>query len=259
MKVEGYHFDMRKHLLDYDDVLNQQREIIYADRHAILDESDLKAKILDMVRHEFDDLMSGHLASRHSDDWDVPSFISELGSICPLPDELANEDLVYQLSHDEVRRALADHADRTYDLREEELGSEQMRTLERLLLLRAIDTHWVNHLTSMENLRTGIGLQAYGQRDPLVAYRGEGRKMFLDLMKRMQYDVVHSLFHVAVNQQPANGTARRPRGSENASPMRAVNNPQRNEVPVAAGKIGRNSQCPCGSGKKYKRCHGANV
>ena len=89
MKVEGYHFDMRKHLLDYDDVLNQQREIIYSDRHAILDESDLKAKILDMVRHEFDDLMDGHLASRHSDDWDVPSFISELGSICDLPDELA--------------------------------------------------------------------------------------------------------------------------------------------------------------------------
>jgi len=111
----------------------------------------------------------------------------------------------------------------------------------------------------MENLRTGIGLQAYGQRDPLVAYRSEGRKMFLDLMKRMQYDVVHSLFHVAVNQEPPNGTARRPRGTENASPMRAVNNPQRNEVPVAAGKIGRNSQCPCGSGKKYKRCHGANV
>ena len=104
VKVEGYHFDMRKHLLDYDDVLNQQREIIYADRHAILDESDLKNKILDLVRHEFDDLMSGHLASRHSDDWDVPSFISELGSICPLPDDLANEDLVYQLSRDEVQR-----------------------------------------------------------------------------------------------------------------------------------------------------------
>jgi preprotein translocase subunit SecA len=259
VKVEGYHFDMRKHLLDYDDVLNQQREIIYADRHAILDESDLKNKILDMVRHEFDDLMGGHLASRHSDDWDVPSFISELGSICDLPNELANEDLVYQLSRDEVQRALADHADRTYELREEELGSEQMRTLERLLLLRAIDTHWVNHLTSMENLRTGIGLQAYGQRDPLVAYRSEGRKMFLDLMKRMQFDVVHTLFHVAVNQQPANGTGRRPRGSENASPMSAVNNPQRNAVPVAAGKIGRNSQCPCGSEKKYKRCHGANV
>ena len=256
VKVEGYHFDMRKHLLDYDDVLNQQREIIYADRHAILDESDLKNKILDLVRHEFDDLMSGQLASRHSDDWDVPSFISELGSICPLPDDLANEDLVYQLSHDEVRRALPAHADRTYELREEELGSQQMRTLERLLLLRAIDTHWVNHLTSMENLRTGIGLQAYGQRDPLVAYRSEGRKMFLDLMKRMQYDVVHSLFHVAVNQAPPNGTARRPRGTENASPMRAVNNPQRNVVPVAAGKIGRNSQCTCGSGKKYKRCHG---
>ena len=258
VKVEGYHFDMRKHLLDYDDVLNQQREIIYADRHDILDESDLKAKILDMVRHEFDDLMDGHLASRHSDDWDAPSFLSELGSICDLPDAFANEDLVYQLSRDEVQRALADHADRTYELREEELGADQMRVLERLLLLRAIDTHWVSHLTSMENLRTGIGLQAYGQRDPLVAYRSEGRKMFLDLMKRMQYDVVHTLFHVAVNQQPASGASRGARASENASPMRAVNNPQRNKSPVATEKVGRNTACPCGSGKKYKRCHGAN-
>ncbi|MCH8802215.1 MAG: preprotein translocase subunit SecA [Chloroflexi bacterium] len=258
VKVEGYHFDMRKHLLDYDDVLNQQREIIYADRHAILDESDLKTKILDMVHHEFDDLMGGHLASRHSDDWDVPSFLSELGSICPLPPELANEDLVYQLSQDEVRRALSDHADRTYALREEELGADQMRTLERLLLLRAIDNHWVSHLTSMENLRTGIGLQAYGQRDPLVAYRSEGRKMFLELLQRMQYDVVHTLFHVAVNQQPSPGAGRRARGSENASPMQATNNQPRDKVPVGAGKIGRNAQCPCGSGKKYKRCHGAN-
>lgn len=259
VKVEGYHFDMRKHLLDYDDVLNQQREIIYADRHDILDERDLKTKILDMVRHEFNDLMDGHLASRHSDDWDVPSFISELGAICDLPDSFANEDLVYQLSRGEVQQALSDHADQTYELREVELGADQMRVLERLLLLRAIDTHWVSHLTSMENLRTGIGLQAYGQRDPLVAYRSEGRKMFLDLMKRMQYDVVHTLFHVAVNTQPASGGNRGARANENASPMRAVNNPQRNKTPVATEKVGRNAACPCGSGKKYKRCHGANA
>jgi preprotein translocase subunit SecA len=111
----------------------------------------------------------------------------------------------------------------------------------------------------MENLRTGIGLQAYGQRDPLVAYRSEGRKMFLDLMKRMQYDVVHTLFHVAVNQPPASETGRGTRGNESASPMRTVNNPQRNKAPESFEKVGRNSACPCGSGKKYKRCHGANA
>ena len=135
-----------------------------------------------------------------------------------------------------------------------------MRTLERLLLLRAIDTHWVNHLTSMENLRTGIGLQAYGQRDPLVAYRTEGHKMFQELLSRMQFDVVHTMFHVAVTQEPAGVGQRRDAGkAANVSPMQAVNGGRREAVAVGAGKIGRNAQCPCGSGKKYKRCHGANV
>ena len=144
---------------------------------------------------------------------------------------------------------------------EAELGEEQMRTLERLLLLRAIDTHWVQHLTTMENLRTGIGLQAYGQRDPLVMYRTEGHKMFQELTHRMQYDVVHTLFHVSLTQQPANGGRKSAaaKASRPISPMAAVIPKDRDAVAVGGGKIGRNSQCPCGSGKKYKRCHGANV
>ena len=138
-----------------------------------------------------------------------------------------------------------------------------MRTLERLLLLRAIDTHWVQHLTTMENLRTGIGLQAYGQRDPLVAYRTEGHKMFEELTQRMQYDVVHTMFHVVLTEQPADGAARRPspvKKADPVSPMEAVNPKNRDKVAVgAASKVGRNAQCPCGSGKKHKRCHGATT
>ena len=130
--------------------------------------------------------------------------------------------------------------------------------MERLLLLRAIDTHWVSHLTSMENLRTGIGLQAYGQRDPLVAYRAEGHKMFQELLARMQFDVVHSMFHVSITQEPVNGRRRaNGRAGASATPMQGVIAQGREKV--AAAKVGRNAPCPCGSGKKYKRCHGANV
>ena len=145
-----------------------------------------------------------------------------------------------------------------YQAREKELGSEQMRTLERLLLLRAIDLHWVNHLTAMENLRTGIGLHAYGQRDPLVMYRTEGHKAFQELLRRMQEDVVRTLFHVTVTERPANGRANRPAESAKSSPMQAVIG-QGNQANPAGKKIGRNAKCPCNSGKKYKRCCGANV
>ena len=260
VKVESYHFDIRKHLLDFDDVLSQQRNIIYNDRHDILDGINLKAKILGMIRQEFEDLILKHLPGRHSDDWDAPGFLNELGLICPLPAELANQDQVYQQSLEQIRQELSDHAEKVYQDREEEIGADQMRTLERLLLLRAIDTHWVSHLTGMENLRTGIGLHAYGQRDPLVAYRTEGHKMFQELLSRMQYDVVHTLFHVTITQEAVNG-GRKARGAAatKASPMQAVNRPHREAVGVGAGKIGRNERCPCGSGKKYKRCCGANV
>ena len=132
--------------------------------------------------------------------------------------------------------------------------------MERLLLLQAIDTHWVNHLTGMENLRTGIGLHAYGQRDPLVMYRAEGQQMFKDLLARMQHDVVHSLFHLIVSQQPTTGQRRQaPTQATKASPMAAVAGGRRDTALTGATKIGRNAQCPCGSGKKYKRCCGAGL
>ena len=258
VKVESYHFDIRKHLLDFDDVLNKQREVIYGDRAQILAGDNLKYRILEMVRQEFLDLGRKYLPDRHGDSWNVPGFLSELSQVCPLPEDLNNEDAVYQHSQDDIGKMLSEHADAVYEAREDELGSEQMRTLERLLLLRAIDTHWVTHLTSMENLRTGIGLQAYGQRDPLVMYRTEGHKMFQELTQGMQYDVVHTLFHVTVTQQPSN-EGRKQATAKAASPMEAVIPKGKEAVPVGAGKVGRNAQCPCGSGKKYKRCHGCGA
>ncbi len=257
VKVESYHFDIRKNLLEFDDVLNKQREVIYLDRGRTLAGDNLKERIVEMLRQEFLDLMRKHLPDRHGDDWNVPPFLNDLRLICPVPSELNTEEEVYRFGQGEIRRKLLDHAEKVYDEREVEVGSEQMRAIERLLLLRAIDTHWVNHLTAMENLRTGIGLHAYGQRDPLVAYRTEGHKMFQELTKRMQSDVVHTLFHINITQQSGNGSRRQ--APTTASPMAAVNPKGRDVLPGGTRKIGRNAQCPCGSGKKYKRCHGANA
>ena len=257
-KVEGYHFDIRKHLLDFDDVLNKQREVIYGDRAQILAGDNLKSRILEMVRQEFLDLTRKYLPDRHGDSWNAPGLIDELSQICSLPSDLNNEDAVYQYELDQIGKLLSEHAEVVYEAREGELGSEQMRILERLLLLRAIDTHWVTHLTTMENLRTGIGLQAYGQRDPLVMYRTEGHKLFQELTQRMQYDVVHTLFHLTLTQQAING-GRKAAAAKAATPMEAVMPKGKEAVSVGAAKVGRNTPCPCGSGKKYKRCHGANV
>ena len=262
VKVESYHFDIRKHLLDFDDVLNAQRKLIYSNRRQISEGEGLKSQIIDMVRQEFLDIARRFLPDRHADDWNVTGLLTELSGICALPEELSDEDAVYRHNQAEINEILLDHAQTVYDAREAELGDEQMRTLERLLLLRAIDTHWVQHLTTMENLRTGIGLQAYAQRDPLVIYRTEGHKMFEELTQRMQFDVVHTLFHVTLTQQAPDNGGRRPapvKKAETASPMEAVNPKNRDKVTIGAGKVGRNAQCPCGSGKKYKRCHGAAV
>ena len=261
VKVEGYHFDIRKHLLDYDDVLNTQRSIIYSDRARILRGDNLKDRIADMLRREFEDLVNKHLASRHNDDWNAAAFIAELSLICSPPPELLTEDLVLSHSREEVLRILAEYAGAVYQQREEQLGSEATRELERLLLLRAIDIHWVQHLTTMENLRTGIGLHAIGQRDPLVMYRAEGHKTFQELLARMQGDVVHGLFNATLMRQPSQPRARAAQNGETASPMQKFNGRGRNARANANGgaKIGRNASCPCGSGKKYKRCCGANA
>ena len=262
VKVEGYHFDMRKHLLEYDDVLNKQREVIYSDRHQALSEGNLRDKTLEMLRQEYARLVAQYLPGRHSDDWNCEGLIDDLGQICPVPSELDDEDKIFQYGVDQIGGILSAHAEAAFAEREAAVGAEQMRLTERFLLLRAIDSHWVQHLTAMENLRTGIGLHAYGQRDPLVMYRSEGQKMFHDLQNRIQRDVVRTLFHLSIDpaqldaELGGNDSRNRRRNGTAGSPMQAVNGSNRNEQPSGAAKVGRNAPCPCGSGRKYKRCCG---
>ncbi|CAI8008913.1 Protein translocase subunit SecA [Geodia barretti] len=236
----------------------KQRSVIYEQRSRILASLGLRERILDMLGAEFDRLVSAHLQARHADDWDADGFVGALRQICPPPDELDTPEKVLALRRDHIEEILDGYAETLYEAKERTLGPEDMETLVRLLLLKSIDTHWVNHLTHMENLRTGVGLQAVGQRDPLTVYRSEGQRAFTELTRQMQREVTHTLFHVTLapeaptTRAQANGSARAP-----VSPMAAVSPGRSTPAPRAGRKIGRNSQCPCGSGKKFKRCCGA--
>ncbi len=268
VKVEGHHFDIRKHLLNFDDVLNQQRTVIYQQRSQILAGEGLRERVLEMLRAEFSGLLAAHLTSRHADDWNVDPFLSGLRQICPPPAEIDTPEKVLQLRRERIADILDEHAEALYQAKERVLGEADMGTLVRLLMLRSIDTHWVNHLTHMENLRTGVGLQAVGQRDPLTVYRTEGQKAFGELTRQMQRDVTHTLFHVTLapeapgQREAADApTPSRGRAADRTpvSPMAAVAQSRTAVAPRAGRKIGRNARCPCGSGRKYKRCCGANV
>ena len=269
VKVEAHNFDIRKHLVEYDDVINLQRDKIYGDRRSILAGADLKANIQDYIHGEVEELVAVHTSGQDQDGWTPDPLEKELLAVMPLPAEFQGERL-YDLGPEEIQEALIAHADALYEEREHDLGADQMRAVERAVMLRVNDAHWVEHLTAMQNLREGIGLQAYGQRDPLVMYRIRAREMFNDLLGEIQHDIAHTIFRVApapAGVAPAGastasgGPARPGRGAAAAASQpsvmaNAVGN--RRATAVAGGtKVGRNEPCPCGSGKKYKRCHGA--
>ncbi|MFN3974674.1 MAG: preprotein translocase subunit SecA [Dehalococcoidia bacterium] len=265
IRVEAYNFEIRKYLVEYDDVVNKHRDIIYSERRKILSGADLKANVLAMVEQEIRQACAYALPGKDAEHWDLDALVRELRTLFPLPPELQKEALS-TLSREEIEQRILDYAHRLYEAREQAVGPEAMRLLERLVLLRTIDTHWVEHLTSMENLRQGIGLHAYGQRDPLVAFKTEGHQMFQNLMARIRRDVARSIYHytITVERQPTPGrapAAGRPNPAQvvQPSPMARVPRSQPREPVTAGQKVGRNDPCPCGSGRKYKKCHGANT
>jgi preprotein translocase subunit SecA len=233
-KVEAYHFDIRKHLVDYDDVVNKQREVIYDERRKILSGADLKANIQDMIKDALRDVVHNHLGDERSDEWDLDGLVAGANAILPLPPHLS-KDAICKMSRKDVEQKLEEYAESLYEEREKELGPQNMRVVERLVMLRAFDSRWVEHLTAMENMRQSIGLQSLAQRDPLVAYKTQGHEAFQELMAGVQHDIVHMIYHVGIVKQE------KPK--------------EREKVPVAQ-HLGRNDPCPCGSGKKYKKCCG---
>jgi preprotein translocase subunit SecA len=250
-KVEGHNFDIRKHVVQYDDVMNRHRETIYADRRQLVQGADMSERITDFIAAEIEEIVD-----RHSEEkvgaLDYPKIFHDYYVLIPnakvTPDEMINlprEDLIELLDED---------ADRAYQEVEARFGSEIMRAVERHVMLSIIDKLWVQHLTEMDDLREGVGLQAYGQKDPLVVYRTEGYRMFGLLMGHIQHDVVHTIFRVqpAVAQQPVRTRITDEQGTTNRGEESAANQPLQNKK-----KIGANDPCWCGSGKKFKRCHGA--
>jgi len=243
IKVEGYNFDLRKHVLEYDDVVNQQRELIYEQRRMILREANLKPIIQEMVQEQVDGLLQLYLGAEHRDDWDFNGLYAAARALFPLP-KSASPEAWARLSYDEVATLLHDQALRAYEQREAELGPDVMRQLERLVMLHTVDNLWVRHLTALDELREGIGLRAYGQRDPLVEYKREAHEMFAELTDRIRSEIAHSVFRAQVvrSEAPRQREMYTNAPSEAAGPRRS------------ASRVGRNDPCPCGSGRKYKNC-----
>ncbi len=276
-KVEGHNFDIRKHVVDYDDVMNVHRDVIYTERTKVLDGADMRENVFGMVEDQIRDLVAAHLPGRREEQWDLDLLVEEVGTIFPLPPEITAESLETR-SADEIEALLLDEAESAYDAREQAMGAGNQRLLERLLLLQTIDRLWVEHLTAMDEMRQGIGLQAYGQQDPLVAYKREAHDMWEQLLGNIRHTVSHAIYHVALSSQPqpppppvgttnsgegaVPAAARVPVGAAAGSRPQNLqeNRPDQAAAPAAknaAGqKLGRNDPCYCGSGKKYKRCHG---
>ncbi len=256
-KVEGHNFDIRKRLIDYDDIANKHREQIYGDRGKIMDGADLKSNLEGLVHIEVETAIDSHLQGEDSEQWDPDGLLTTLTSFFPLPANLTSQ-AVRQWSRAEVKETVFKYANDLYEQVESVVTPETMRVLERMVMLRTIDTHWVEHLTSMENMRQGIGLQGVAQIDPLVAYKREGIQMFEDLKSRIQNTLARNVYHAAMAQNQA-------KQQQQAPPMTVVASREQKAMAAAVGnrgavavssKVGRNDPCPCGSGKKYKRCHG---
>ena len=253
VRVEGYHFDIRKHLVEYDDVINKQRELIYEERNKILSGTDLRENILNMVSEEIGSAVATHSVDEYGDQGDQESLIAEVSAIFPISPGLQS-DLLNSLKPTEIEQKLAEYAATLYDQRENDLGPENIRMLERVIMLRTIDSLWVEHLTTMEHMRQEANWQSLRQVKPVDAYKKEGYAQFQVLLDTIRHDVVRIIFHADISKTAAPRRAR-PALVQASSGASAVGTAERPKV-TGKKKIGRNEPCPCGSGKKYKHCCG---
>ena len=281
VKTEAFHFDIRKHLVEYDDVANAHRDVIYKEREKVLAGADLKENVVGMIEANISDVLEEHLKDSHPDTWEDSTLMlvtQELRAIIDLPPEFVDPENLRDYDYEDIEDILTSHARELYDAVEADFGADNLRSLERFIMQKVIDDNWVEHLTAMERLRQSIGLEAFGQRDPLVMYRHEGHKRFQDLQGQIRrgdyYDgqvgaksnftlhAIRGLAHIGAQAQvQAARSASQSRGNGRRamapSVMTNVVSDKREAVPAGNRKVGRNSRCPCGSGKKYKRCHGA--
>jgi preprotein translocase subunit SecA len=270
------HFDARKHVVEYDDVMNKQRQIVYEERRKVLEGADARTNILGYAKDIITKGVEQHCESKHSENWDLEGLVKYLNAYLPVAPDSQIPDEALHTGQEGLVEHLYAAAVETYDKKVEEVGADLMPLVERDVMLRTIDWQWMEYLTQMEHFREGIGLRAYGQRDPLVEYKNEAFEMFNELRERIQASIVARIFRVQVQRnaptpppaplvrQVMESGPGQPDGADGAGRNGAP--AQRPAMPVGAGaapaagaaqaKIGRNDPCWCGSGKKFKRCHG---
>jgi preprotein translocase subunit SecA len=248
-KVEGHNFDIRKHLIEYDDVMNKQRQEIYSFRREILQGKELKERIFEMIDDTVDELLYIYCPEdKQSDEWDIKGLKDSVYGIFSIPlDELPSDKPLVEYLSSEIKRF--------YEIKEKDVGNDLMRYLEKMVMLQLVDAQWKDHLLAMDHLKEGIGLRGYGQRDPLTEYKKEAFEIFADMGERISRETLTRLFKIQVREEKEiKKTSHKQKinynRGEGAEPQRPV---QRDR------KVGRNEPCPCGSGKKYKKCCGLNA
>lgn len=247
-KVESRNFDIRKTVLEYDDVLNKQREVVYEQRNRVLEGDNIKESIVDMIEKTVEGIFNQYsIISEYPEEWNMEGLLEEYtGNTIPvLPEEINKENLI-KLEKQEILELLKKTALEAYDNREKKLGEEVLRDLERVVLLKNVDAKWMDHLDGMEDLRQGIYLRAYGQRNPLTEYKYESFDMFNGMIEDIRQETVRILFRVEVVEKP----------EEKKDLVVNSSVEIKKEPKKVENRVGRNDLCPCGSGKKYKHCCG---
>ncbi len=254
-RVEGQNFDIRKHLLDYDDVMNNQRKVIYEQRKKVLRGQDLWVDVEAMVEEITGDLLSEFVGEKnHPQDWNLKALEDAVFQQFKLRPNIANaKDLT---SVDAIRSLIVENVRQYLRGKEKEFGPDLMTYLMKVIMLQAIDTHWKEHLLSMDHLREGIGLRGYGQKDPVREYQREGYAMFMEMISRIKMDTLEKLCLVRIQREEEVEEIRQ-KQKQDYILSRGEDTPVNQTVKRATEKIGRNDPCPCGSGKKYKKCCGA--
>lgn len=262
-RVELHNFEIRKHLLEYDNVMNQQREVVYSLRRRIMKGEGLKELVMQMVDEVVEEMVNNYIDPKASpEEWDWEGLREAFKNLFFFPLEI---DHMPKAKPEELVRLISAHAKTFYEEKERLIGEDLMREIERYLLLHTLDSHWKEHLLNLDHLREGIGLWGYAQKDPLVQYKKEGYAMFLEMIERFKEDSLRKLYAVRISQKDAAPSLERtPSVNLHAtraffsphevqmSPQVPTRSPQKRKTP----KVGRNAPCPCGSGKKYKYCCG---
>ena len=251
-RVEGHNFEIRKYLLEYDNVMNKQRETVYGMRKEMLSDGDMKERVIEMVEELCEEFVNEYAPEKvYPEEWDMASLKNRIFETFFLHFDLDHQD-IKSMTKPGLLDAVKTQLFSAYDAKEKEFGSETLRSIEQYIAMSSLDGHWKEHLLSLDHLREGIGLRGYGQKDPLREYQRESFEIFLDMLERVKVDTVRKLFAV----QPARQEIQKPE-----MPVMFMN---RSDGPGGGSdgaeqkgkKIGRNDPCPCGSGKKYKKCCG---